>query len=154
MLTVPFSVLHISIYLIKLVGVEDGVVVVVGLMQTWRYVHGGGGVQSRLSFFLSIVLHASTKLRTPAPRGMAGQHLRTFERDPVNKELLTGTRVLVNNLFLSIYQITYISKKMSEKSGKNGHINWYQAYHCRFSFLMFYVGLENWATIYLYNVWR
>ena len=30
----------------------------------------------------------------------ASQHLRTFERVPVNKKLLTGT-VLVNNLFLT-----------------------------------------------------
>ena len=46
----------------------------------------------------------------PAPRGMASQHLWTFERIPVNKELLTGTvpvnkkiltgTVPINNLFL------------------------------------------------------
>ena len=52
-------------------------------------------------FVYSIVWHASTKLRTPLPRGMASQHLRTFERVLVNKELLTGTRV--NNLFHIIY---------------------------------------------------
>ena len=40
-------------------------------------------------FFLSIVRHASTQCRMPAPRGMASQHLRTFERVPVNKSLLT-----------------------------------------------------------------
>ena len=31
-------------------------------------------------FSLSIVRHASTQLRKPATRGMASQHLRTFER--------------------------------------------------------------------------
>ena len=30
--------------------------------------------------FFSIVRHASTQRRMPAPRGMANQHLRTFER--------------------------------------------------------------------------
>ena len=30
-------------------------------------------------------------MRTPAPRGMASHYLRTFERVPVNKSLLTGT---------------------------------------------------------------
>ena len=43
-----------------------------------RYINGG--VQGRLSFFFSIVRYASTHLRKPAPRGMASQHLRTFER--------------------------------------------------------------------------
>ena len=33
-----------------------------------------------LSVYSSIVRHASTKRRTPTPRGMASQHLRTFER--------------------------------------------------------------------------
>ena len=37
-------------------------------------------IMFRLSFFFSIVRHASTKLRTPAPRGMGSQHLRTFDR--------------------------------------------------------------------------
>ena len=58
----------------------------------------------------TIVQHSSTKHRMPAPRGMASHHLRTFERVPVNKELLTGTvpvnkklltgTVPVNNLYL------------------------------------------------------
>ena len=47
---------------------------------TEMYSIRGRGVQFRLSFFLSIVRHASTQRRTPAPRGMATQHLRTFER--------------------------------------------------------------------------
>ena len=37
-------------------------------------------LQSFNLVFFSIVRHASTKLRKPAPRGMASQHLRTFER--------------------------------------------------------------------------
>ena len=64
-----------------------------------RGMYAGGGGQARRSFF-SIVRHASTQRRTPAPRGMASQHLRTFERVPVNKELLTGT-VLVNKKLLT-----------------------------------------------------
>ena len=66
-------------------------------------------------FFLSIVQHASTQSSTPAPRGIASQHLRTFERVLVNKELLTGTvpfnkklftgSVLVNNLFFCDHQL-------------------------------------------------
>ena len=53
--------------------------------------------------FLSIVRHIISQHRTPAPRGIASQHLQTFERVLVNKELLTGT-VLVNNLFQTIIQ--------------------------------------------------
>ena len=56
--------------------------------------------ETRHFFLFSIVRHASTQLRMPAPRGMASQHLRTFERVPVNKELLTGT-VLVNKKLLT-----------------------------------------------------
>ena len=37
-------------------------------------------MQIRLSVFFCIVRHARTQRRTPAPRGMASQHLRTFER--------------------------------------------------------------------------
>ena len=47
----------------------------------------------------SIVRQTSAQCRTPTPRGMASQHIRTFERVPVNKELLTGS-VLVNKLFI------------------------------------------------------
>ena len=36
--------------------------------------------RASLSFFSSIVRHASTQRRTPALRGMSSQHLRTFER--------------------------------------------------------------------------
>ena len=50
-----------------------------------------GGVANQTFVFFSIVRHASTQHRTPAPRGMASQHLGTFERVPVNKKLLTGT---------------------------------------------------------------
>ena len=39
--------------------------------------------------------------------GMANQHLRTFERVPVNKKLLTGT-VLVSNFFLSLCSMSKI----------------------------------------------
>ena len=36
--------------------------------------------KNRTFVFFSIVRHASTQLRMPAPRGMASQHLWTFER--------------------------------------------------------------------------
>ena len=58
MLTVPYSVLRNGIYLIKLGGVD---------YCKHRGMYTGGGVQIRLSFFLSIVRHASTQRRTPAP---------------------------------------------------------------------------------------
>ena len=53
--------------------------------------------------FFSIVRHASTPCRTPAPRGMASQHLWTFEgvslkKVPANKVLFGGT-VPANSLF-------------------------------------------------------
>ena len=48
----------------------------------------------------TIVWNASTHRRTPAPRGMASQHLQTFERFPVNKSLLTRT-VLANKSILT-----------------------------------------------------
>ena len=69
---------------------------------------GGGG---KLDFrFFSLLYGTPANIsRKPATGGMASQHLRTFERVPVNKELLTGTvpvnkklltgTVLVNNLF-------------------------------------------------------
>ena len=112
---IEFSVLHISIYLItKSMWLGWG-----GWWLTERYICGGG-VQFRLSFFLSIVLHASTQRRTPAPRGMASQHLRTSERVPVKTELLTCTvsvfkkiligTVLVNNLFLKFYEVDILFK--------------------------------------------
>ena len=43
---------------------------------------GGGGVrvQARLLFFFYIAQHASTQLRKAATRGMASQHLQTFEK--------------------------------------------------------------------------
>ena len=41
-----------------------------------------------LSCFFSIVRHASTQLRMPAPRGMASQHLQTFERGSGQKEVI------------------------------------------------------------------
>ena len=40
----------------------------------------GGEVQTKLSFFLSIVQHTSTQRKKPATRGMANQQLWTFER--------------------------------------------------------------------------
>ena len=40
-----------------------------------------GGSQTHVVFFPSSLLYGM-----PAPRGMAKQHLRTFERVPVNKE--------------------------------------------------------------------
>ena len=50
----------------------------------WGSLNGGtlpGGRGCTLDFrFFSIVRHASTHLRKPATRGMASQHLRTFER--------------------------------------------------------------------------
>ena len=41
---------------------------------------GGEGLQTRLLFIFSFVQHASTQIRKPATRGMASQHLWTFER--------------------------------------------------------------------------
>ena len=74
------------------------------------YTRGGGG---KLEFrFFSIIRHASTQLRMPVPRGMASQHLLTFERVLINKELLTRppvTRVPVNNLFHKITNLINIS---------------------------------------------
>ena len=61
-----------------------------------RGLYVGGKVQIRLCFFLYCT---ACQHRTQAPRGMASQHLLTFERVPVNKKLLTGT-VPVNSLFL------------------------------------------------------
>ena len=54
--------------------------------------------QTKLSVFS--LLYASTQRRKPEPRGMARQYLRTFERVPVNKELLTRS-VLVNTKLLT-----------------------------------------------------
>ena len=36
---------------------------------------------------LSVVLHASTQLRMPAPRGMASKHLLTFEKGLSENEI-------------------------------------------------------------------
>ena len=59
-----------------------------------------GGVGANTTFvFFSIVRHASTQLRTPAPRGMASQHLRTFERVPSAYSLFAGTVPAVYSLF-------------------------------------------------------
>ena len=60
---------------------------------------GEGGGQIRLSFFSLLYGTPSNISRKPATEGMDAQHLRTFERVPANKELLTGT-VLVSNIFL------------------------------------------------------
>ena len=83
----------------------------------------GGGCKIDFRFF-STVGHTSIQRRTPAPRGMASQHLLTFERALVNKELLTGTvpfnkklltcTVLVNNLFL---KLTKIKIKLIKNTG-------------------------------------
>ena len=43
-----------------------------------HFVGVGGTAQTRLSFFLSIVHHVSKQ--RAAPRGMASQHLLTFEK--------------------------------------------------------------------------
>ena len=50
---------------------------------------GGGCLQDRRSFF-SVVWHASTQHRMPALRGMANQHLWTFERSFVGHSMTTG----------------------------------------------------------------
>ena len=44
-------------------------------------------------------LHAITKCRKPAPRGMASLHLRTFESVPVRCSLFTGTVPVRCSLF-------------------------------------------------------
>ena len=116
MLTVPFSVLHISIHLIKFGGVEVRVGGG-GCSNADIEVCTRGGVANQTFVFFSIVRHASTQRRTPAPRGMASQHLRTFERVPVNKELLTRTvpvnkksltgTVPVSNLFHTLKETLF-----------------------------------------------
>ena len=53
----------------------------------------------KIFFSLSIVRHASTQCRTPAPRGMASQHLRTFERVPAAYSLFAGTVPATYSLF-------------------------------------------------------
>ena len=57
----------------------------------------GGGGQIRLSVFSLLY---GTQRRKTAPGGMASQHLRTFERVLVNKELFTRT-VLVDRKLLT-----------------------------------------------------
>ena len=57
-------------------------------------------LQIRLSFFFSNIRHASTQCRTPAPRGMASQHLRTFERVPAAYSLFAGTVPAEYSLFV------------------------------------------------------
>ena len=69
MLSVPYSVLHIFIYLMATGGVEVGGGGKGGLLQTERYV--GGGVHSRLSFFSLLYGTPANISRKPATRGMA-----------------------------------------------------------------------------------
>ena len=84
MLTIPFSVLQISIYLVKLGGAEN-------LGGEWGYYYKQKGMYvgegCKLDFFFISLLYGTPAniSRKPATGGMASQHLRTFERMDIFK---------------------------------------------------------------------
>ena len=54
-------------------------------------------------FLFSIVRHTSTQRKTPAPRGIASQHLWTFERDLVSVPILHTSNGLSINVTIYFY---------------------------------------------------
>ena len=61
-------------------------------------------------FCFSIVRHASTQLRMPAPRGMASQHLQTFERFYLNNPSVVTIFVVTEQQLLCLTSSLYYYK--------------------------------------------